>query len=127
MTARRKGYTKRKKGVETTKFFTDVPVSLVSKLDYIAAIENKSKSQALEDLIREAYAVEYNVTSSWDVIGAENKDEKTFVELYIRKHFGENPDDPELAQSKALEAYWEEKGFNFGSDEDTFKLPEGLQ
>lgn len=125
MKERRKGYTKKPKGVKTVKFFTDVPVSLIPKLDQIAMLENKSKTQALEDLIREAYAVEYNVNpiSHIDAVGALNEKQNDFVKDYIMKHFGENPSDVVFAQSEALDAYWKSEGLDFGDGEDTFILP----
>lgn len=61
--------------------------------------------------------------SSWEIIGEENQKQNKFVKAYILKHFGEYPADPEVANSKALSAYWESLGYKFGTDEESFILP----
>lgn len=122
MAGRRKGYKKKEAGLETTRFYTDVPVSILNKLDRIAELAGKSKTETLGDLIREAHSVQYSV-KNWDVVAAENAKQNEFVNAYILKHFGETPADPVAAQSEALEAFWKEQGFNFEHEEESFILP----
>lgn len=49
------------------------------------------------------------------------QEQKEFVERYIQQH--NLIDDEEAARSEALAAYYEFKGYKFGSDDDSFILP----
>jgi hypothetical protein len=121
MGVRRKGYNKKKTGLVTTQFYTDVPLSTLTKLDRIAEVEGKSKTETFTQLIREAYA-DYVVDSQFNA-GDEMAEQAEFVKQYMLQHFGESPADPEMAQSEALEAFWKEKGLKLAPDDDAFHLP----
>lgn len=123
MANRREGYTKKKSGLPRKKFHTDVPISTMIRLDVIAENEELSKTQTLEKLIRDAYSIFKSTEENHLTIGAQNAEQNDFVNRYIEENFGLHPEDPELAQSEALKAYHEKKGYKFGSDEDSFIIP----
>ncbi|NBD28384.1 hypothetical protein [Paenibacillus glycinis] len=66
------------------------------------------------------------MTKSNSLAWEENRKQTAFVQAYIQEHFGADPDDIIQAQSDALEAYWKSLGFEFGQDQESFILPEGL-
>lgn len=61
--------------------------------------------------------------SSWRLAGEVNRKQNEFVVAYIQEHYGPDPEDPELAMSEALKAYYRSEDFVFGSEEDTFVFP----
>lgn len=63
---------------------------------------------------------------SWEEISEENHEKNEFIKSYILTHFGEFVEDEILAMSDALKAFYRLKGFHFGSEEETFLLPDSL-
>lgn len=63
-------------------------------------------------------------SSVWDQAAELNRQQNVFVEAYILKNFGPDPDDPVLAMSEALKAYHQSLGMVFSPDEETFILPD---
>lgn len=61
--------------------------------------------------------------TGWELASEENRKQNEFVTAYIREHFGPDPEDPGLAMSEALNAYYRSLGLEFGPDEEMFILP----
>lgn len=81
-------------------------------------------NEQIEEAMRARLLPDRSSWSSWALAGEENRKQNEFVAAYIREHFGPNPDDPELATSEALKAYHRSQGLVFGSDEESFILPD---
>jgi hypothetical protein len=61
---------------------------------------------------------------SWEEISKENQEKNEFIKSYIFTYYGESVEDEMLVMSDALKAFWIHKGLHFGSEEETFILPD---
>jgi hypothetical protein len=61
---------------------------------------------------------------SWEEISIENQEKNEFIRSYIFTYFGESIGDEMLVMSDALKAFCILNGLHFGSEEETFILPD---
>ncbi|MEK4145492.1 hypothetical protein NST41_33965 [Paenibacillus sp. FSL L8-0696] len=64
---------------------------------------------------------------SWEEISKEIQEKEEFIKSYILTHFGESVEDEMLAMSDALKTFYKLKGLHFGSEKETFILPDNLK
>lgn len=94
-----------------------VPLRAKYKLERIHEFSQITKTEIMTLLIQAACA---KLTKTAE---GENAKMSQFIDAYILKHYGKDPKDPEAAQSEALAAYYDQEGYQFGNDEDSFILP----
>lgn len=120
----RSGY-KQRRGRETKRLNVDVGISIKDRLDYIAVIQQTSKNETLNNILRE-YVITYEI-SRWEGVHQENAEKNDFISRYFEEHQDSLPDDEIQAMSEALHAYYDQQTFKFESEEVTFIPPDQLQ
>lgn len=120
----RSGY-KQRRGRVTKKLMADVGISVTKKLDLISEVQKTSKTETLNNILRESI-ITYEL-SHWDGALQENAEKSEYISRFIKEHQDTLPDDELQAMSVALHAYYDQQTFNFDSEEETFIPPDQLQ
>lgn len=122
-----KPYKKRKASSTDKKLWLKVPATSKDRLEKIyTLIPDITRTDILIHLIDEAGREYKNRNSGQGEVEKQIREQSEFVDAYILEHFGEQPEDEELAQSEALKAYYAREGYSFDTadEEEGFKLPE---
>lgn len=102
----------------------EVPLSTKQKFYDLSEAYNSLLTDLFIYLVDEEYE-EYSINKKIELnFKQETQDCEEFCDAYMKIHFGENPEDETAAKNEALKAYYSFKGFDFGSDESSFILPQ---